>query len=160
MSCIFMSSNFSPKISCPSFSVPQWRYQANTIELSVRGDALCQITATIFVTLSTDRRKHKASLCFLAPTQLVPTQAALRYCHVDVATWQTRSAMIDGIIIDTTRRVYVMDTVSVCLSVCPILRRSRGVRRVCCCGSRGQAISIHSSTAVSSNASSEMFTAT
>jgi len=68
--------------------------------------------------------------------------------------------MIDGIIIDTTRRVYVMDTVSVCLSVCPMLRRSRGVRRVCYCGSRGQAISIHSSTAVSSNASSEMFTAT
>jgi len=31
---------------------------------------------------------------------------------------------------------------SVCLSVCHILYRRRGVRRVCCCGFRGTAISI------------------
>jgi len=31
---------------------------------------------------------------------------------------------------------------SVCLSVCPILLRSRGVRRVCCCGPDGRQISI------------------
>jgi len=36
---------------------------------------------------------------------------------------------------------------SVCLSLCPILRRSHGVRRVCCCGSHRQTISIDCCTA-------------
>ena len=56
------------------------------------------------------------------------------------------------LLIDTTRkvcdRVYVtIRCLSVCPSVCPILRRRRGVRRFCCCGPRGKAISIDCSTA-------------
>ena len=69
-----------------------------------------------------------------------------RFCSIsyrrkrslDFAYWHFSQSMRQGL---------CNDTVSVRLSVCPILRRRRGVRRVCCCGPRGKAISIDCCTA-------------